>query len=291
MNAISLWVSKTPDKPSRKDLLVAKILRHNADMVRIATKGEYWVVTNLPADLFDLPVNIRVVSYREYKDFENRTLNRAADLEPNFSSDFLPFWMQEFIKDDVNGMLYVDSDFVLSNPLLLAELDRQVAHISLFPDQNFYRIRNKDDTYTNAHIVYLPPQKNLHHNMYDNPYLHDSKLRTIQKLWIQELNYKGSSLEYFDLGPRFYNSLEYKTLRISTTVQVPLVEVQHTVLPNVAPFGRMCISEVQESEIFVPYTMESLGIHLLFSMYKTCGLELSDIKLECTGITLKVKQC
>lgn len=264
MIGLSVWFFRDSSNFSKIDMIVKRIIKHNAKFF-----SKYVIVTNCPfafEDKVDYP-NVETFGVNKQKLFAENVLKTDYEtIRDHQWSDIGTYFLKEICDAD-EAVLYVDSDFVISNGTLISELERYGNFYMNFYDNNFYLLGDNPEYYVNAAVSFYPKGPTI--NEYVRGVLMNETINLLSKHMANEYN---------SIGPRLINSYRGS------------IAVPENVLPNTPPFGEICFNDEQESELELKYTKDSLGIHLLFSMFRWQKLEPVSIRFKLNGIILSLKE-
>lgn len=271
MIGLSVWFYRNKEEVSVTDRVIESILTHNSKFF-----SEYYIITNFPERISKLSKNIVIIDDKKQQEFVKQYLPDVEylNIRDHQWSDIATLFLDELIWSNCEGKLYIDSDFVISNAVLISELERKCDKYTNFYDRNFYLLEDYPKYYINAAVSYMPPydmRKPRKVNK-DNPV--PSVLRQMKDEVIRRLS-KGLAKEYNDIGPRLLACYSDR------------LNVAKKVLPNTPRFGEIAVNDDQLiNEYEIDYKSNSLGVHLLLSLFAQSHLTVTNVRFRLTKVIL-----
>lgn len=254
MIGFSVWIERNPGIESENFQLIRNILDHNAIMF-----DTYYIVTNKAKHQISRRDNVEVISLDQLKPILKKYLGIEFMPRDHQLSDIGTLLAREIVRE-VSGKfedtVYVDADFLVTNPLILDELRRKRSHFCLFLDCNYYCTHNTElsDTYINAALSYIPATPD------------ESDYSKIRMQLIEEMSRRfreHEDNEYNSVGPHLLNSVKDK------------LYVCKNVKPIDFPYGEYCpTGDGTVETVQIKYDKYALGIHFLLSMSKVNRIKI-----------------
>lgn len=266
MIGLSVWIEENVFLPSENYTLVRNIMSHNALFF-----DKYYIITN--KEDISYKDNIVSISLEQLKPILKKYLGIDFIPRDHQISDIGTLLSREIVQE-VSGkfenVLYVDADFLITNPLIVNELERKRKHFCLFSDCNYYCTHNDklDDTYINAAISYTPATPDT------------SEYSNIRASLISEMSRRfkeHDDNEYNSVGPHLLNSVKDKlyVCRNIKPVDLPYGDIYPTGSNTVA-------------DIVITPGKYALGVHFLLSMARINKVKVHGFHVYPLELVVKV---
>lgn len=255
MVGLSVWVEKDLNVESENFQLIRNILDHNAIMF-----DTYYIITNKDKNQISKQGNVEIISLEQLKPILKKYLGIEFMPRDHQLSDIGTLLAREIVRE-VSGKfentVYVDADFLVTNPLILDELRRKRTHFCLFLDCNYYCTHNTgfSDTYINAALSYVPATPD------------ESDYSKVRMQLIEEMSRRfkeHEDKEYNSVGPQLLYSAKDK------------LYICQNVKPIDIPYGEFCpTGDGTVETVQIKYDKYALGIHFLLSMSRVNRIKIN----------------